>query len=63
MLRVWGGGQFEDEHFYDECSRLGIMVCQDFLMACGRYPEDNKEFITQLNKEALYASRLLKNKA
>ena len=63
MLRVWGGGQFEDEHFYDECSRLGIMVCQDFLMACGRYPEDNSDFIAQLRKEALYAAKLLKNKA
>lgn len=63
MLRVWGGGQFECEHFYDECSRLGITVCQDFLMACGRYPEDNADFIENLNKEALYASRLLKNKA
>lgn len=63
MIRVWGGGQFETEHFYDECSRLGITVCQDFLMACGRYPEDNAEFIEQLHKEALYAARLLKNKA
>lgn len=63
MIRVWGGGQFETEHFYDECSRLGITVCQDFLMACGRYPEDKAEFIEQLQKEALYAARLLKNKA
>ena len=63
MLRVWGGGQFESEHFYDECSRLGITVCQDFLMACGRYPEDNADFIENLKKEALYAARLLKNKA
>jgi beta-mannosidase len=33
MLRVWGGGAFECKHFYNECSRLGILVTQDFLMA------------------------------
>lgn len=63
MLRVWGGGDFETEHFYDECSRLGIMVTQDFLMACGRYPEDDKWFLEQLRKEADYISDLIRNKA
>lgn len=63
MIRVWGGGAFETEHFYDECSRLGIMVTQDFLMACGQYPEKEEWFIKQLKKEAEYASELLRNKA
>ncbi len=63
MLRVWGGGDFETEHFYDECSRLGIMVTQDFLMACGRYPEDDEWFLNQLSKEAEYISDLIRNKA
>ncbi len=62
MVRVWGGGTFECEHFYDECSRLGILVTQDFLMACGKYPEDEKEFIDHLEKEAEYAARLIRNK-
>ncbi len=62
MIRVWGGGTFECEHFYDECSRLGIMVTQDFLMACGRYPEKEDWFIKELNKEAEYAAKLLRNK-
>lgn len=62
MLRVWGGGAFESRHFYDECSRLGIMVTQDFLMACGSYPEEQDWFIAELKKEALYAARLCRNK-
>lgn len=61
MLRVWGGGAFESEHFYSECSRLGIMVTQDFLMACGAYPEDEAWFIEELKKEAEYAVRLFRN--
>ena len=61
MLRVWGGGAFESRHFYNECSRLGIMVTQDFLMACGTYPEEEDWFIEELKKEALYAARLCRN--
>ena len=61
MLRVWGGGAFEERHFYDECSRLGITVTQDFLMACGHYPEEEEWFIKELQKEALYAARALRN--
>ena len=61
MLRVWGGGIFEKEHFYNTCDRLGILVTQDFLMACGHYPEDEPGFIKQLNKEAEYAALTLRN--
>ncbi|MBR6766806.1 MAG: hypothetical protein IKM02_02520 [Clostridia bacterium] len=63
MLRIWGGGTFETKHFYDECSRLGIMVTQDFLMACGQYPEDEDWFIECLRKEAEYAAVHMRNKA
>lgn len=63
MIRVWGGGDFETEHFYDECSRLGIMVTQDFLMACGTYPEDEKWFLEQISKEAEYIADKIRNKA
>ena len=62
MLRVWGGGRFETSHFYDECSRLGIMVTQDFLMACGQYPEDEEWFVECLQREAEYAARHMRNK-
>ncbi len=63
MIRVWGGGSFESEFFYDECSKLGIMVTQDFLMACGHYPEKEEWFINELRKEAEYAATLIRNKA
>ncbi len=39
MLRVWGGGIYEEEAFYDACDELGIMVWQDFLFGCAFYPE------------------------
>lgn len=61
MLRVWGGGIFEQQHFYNECDRLGILVTQDFLMACGHYPEEDPAFIEQLKKETEFAAYALRN--
>lgn len=61
MLRVWGGGIFERQHFYSECDRLGILVTQDFLMACGHYPEDDPNFIRQLQEETEYAALQFRN--
>lgn len=51
MLRVWGGGIYEPDHFYTECSRLGIMIWQDFMMACGWYPQTDL-FAAQMEVEA-----------
>jgi beta-mannosidase len=61
MIRVWGGGAFECKHFYEECSRLGILVTQDFLMACGEYPEKEEWFLNHLQHEAEYACYLMRN--
>ena len=61
MLRVWGGGIFEAPHFYHECDRLGILVTQDFLMACGSYPEDDPDFLEKLRRETEYAAYELRN--
>lgn len=63
MIRVWGGGIFEQDEFYSECDRLGILVTQDFLMACGEYPEKEKWFIDALNSEAKTAALRLRNHA
>ncbi len=61
MLRVWGGGIFENDAFYDACDREGILVTQDFLMACGNYPEEDPEFLAQLEREAKTAALALRN--
>lgn len=50
MLRVWGGGIYESEHFFDLCDENGIMVFQDFMLACGIYPQ-NDEFLQKIGKE------------
>lgn len=61
MVRVWGGGLFERDFFYSECDRLGILVTQDFLMACGSYPEEDKAFTDHLSQEAEDAAIRLRN--
>ncbi len=61
MLRVWGGGIVEKRAFYDACDRKGILVTQDFLMACGHYPEEDADFLNQLKREARASALALRN--
>ena len=51
MLRVWGGGTYENDIFYDLCDKNGIMVWQDFMFACSMYP-GNEEFLENVKQEA-----------
>jgi beta-mannosidase len=60
MIRVWGGGVYEREIFYDLCDRLGLMVWQDFMYACGEYPE-TKWFLRGAEAEAIATVRRLRN--
>ncbi|HPP16487.1 MAG TPA: glycoside hydrolase family 2 TIM barrel-domain containing protein, partial [Dictyoglomaceae bacterium] len=60
MLRIWGGGVYEDDIFYDLCDELGIMVWQDFMFACAEYPDD-EEFSGKVQKEAEYVVKRLRN--
>lgn len=60
MLRVWGGGVYEDDAFYDLCDEKGIMIWQDFMFACGEYPEE-KWFLDLVKDEAEKVVRRLRN--
>ncbi len=60
MIRVWGGGIYERDVFYDECDRLGLMVWQDFMYACAEYP-DHPAFLDEVRREAEAVVRRLRN--
>ena len=61
MFRVWGGGIYEDDEFYNACDDNGIMVWQDFIFACAMYPDDDKGFCEELKSETEKAVKRLRN--
>ncbi|NDV93956.1 glycoside hydrolase family 2 protein [Dysgonomonas sp. 521] len=60
MLRVWGGGIYEDDNFYEFCDKYGILVWQDFMFACSLYPSEGK-FLESIKHEAIDNIKRLRN--
>ncbi len=59
FLRVWGGGLYETDDFYELCDEKGLMVWQDFIFACAGYPITDAAFMNSVKKEAVYNVRRL----
>lgn len=62
MIRIWGGGIYEHEAFYDKADELGLMVWQDFMFACGVYPAHD-DFVENVRGEAVEAVKRLRHHA
>lgn len=61
MFRIWGGGIYESDVFYELCDRRGVMIWHDFMFACAEYPEDRDEFLENVRDEAEKAVRRLRH--
>ena len=62
MLRVWGGGIYEDDFFYELCDREGILIWQDFMYACAVYPAEGA-LLENMRLEAVDNVKRLRNHA
>ena len=62
MIRIWGGGYYEQDWFYDICDELGLLVWQDFQFACNLYPADEK-FLREVKHEVWHQTDRLHHHA
>jgi beta-mannosidase len=62
MIRVWGGGYYEKDFFYEICDELGLLVWQDFMFSCSLYPS-TEEFLDEVRAEAIYQVQRLQHHA
>jgi len=61
MLRIWGGGRYEKDIFYELCDQMGIMIWHDFMFCCAVYPDNLEWFRQEAEKEMDYQTRRLRN--
>jgi beta-mannosidase len=62
MIRIWGGGRYEPDWFYDLCDEMGLMIWQDFMFACSLYPS-TEAFLAEVNTEVRDVVRRLNHHA
>jgi beta-mannosidase len=62
MLRIWGGGQYEPDYFYEMCDELGLLIWHDFMFACMSYPSD-RAFLADVRTEITQQVRRLQHHA
>ena len=63
LLRIWGGGLYESDDFYEICDERGILVWQEFIFACAKYPATDERFLANVKEEARYQVRRLAHHA
>jgi len=61
MLRVWGGGIFEADEFYQTCDELGLLLWHDFLFSCAAYPDHDAGFMANVEREVTAQLKRLRN--